>query len=88
MERALVLLNLLLYLSVCEKRSGIVEFCVIFFHILKNLVEIIQLLFVHVCCIFVLLFLLLYLSSYVKIASLSEKVSSAIYLVDFWSDSE
>ena len=52
MERALVLCNFVSYFSVCGPRSGIVEFRVIFFHILKVLVGIIRLLFVHVCCIF------------------------------------
>ena len=51
-ESALVLWNFVLYLSVCVTRSGIVEFCSIFFHILKFLVEMIQIIFLHVCCIF------------------------------------
>ena len=37
-------------------RSGIVESCVIIFHVFKVLVEIIQLLFLHVCCIFRVVF--------------------------------
>ena len=51
-ERALVLWNFVLYFFACGTRSGIVEFCVIYFHILRKLLEIIKLLFVHVCCIF------------------------------------
>ena len=100
----LVLWNILLYLSVCGTRSGIVEFLVIFICMWNALwycrilcyifpcIEIfgweIKLLFVHVCCIFVLLLFLLYLSRCVKIASLSDLAYSAIYLKDFWSDSK
>ena len=51
-ERALVLWNIVLYISACGTRSGIVEFCDMFCHILKVMVVIIQLIFVHVCCIF------------------------------------
>ena len=57
---ALVLCNFVLYFSACGMRSGIVEFCVISFHMLKVLVDIIQLIFVNVCCIFRVVFFLLY----------------------------
>ena len=72
-ERTLVLWNFVLYFSACGTRSSIVEFrvtyflcgtystivefCATFFHILKVLVKIIQLLFVHVCCVFCCIFL-------------------------------
>ena len=49
--------------SACRTRSGIVGFRVIFVHILKFLVEIIQLIFVHVCCIFHVVFFRVVLKS-------------------------
>ena len=52
MERALVFWNFVLYFFVCGTCSGTVEFYVIYIHVLKVLVDIIQLISVHVCCIF------------------------------------
>ena len=62
-ECALVLWNFMLYFSACGTRSGIVEFHVIFFHILKFLVEIIQLIVVHVCFIFRVVYFVFYFSA-------------------------
>ena len=56
LEHALVLWNFVLYFSTCGMRSGIMEFHVIFSHVLKVLVDTIQLLFLHVCCIFRVVF--------------------------------
>ena len=99
MEFALVLWNMVIYFSPCGTRSGIVEFrvifsacrtrfgivefCVIFLHILKVLVERIQLLFVHVCCIFCIVFFVLYFLCCIKINSLSTTDFSDICLEDF-----
>ena len=55
---------------------------------LKVLVEIIQLIFVHLCCIFLAVFSVLYISCCIKIASISATASSDICLEDFWSDSK
>ena len=56
---------------------------------LKVMMEIIQLLFAHVCVCFLLLDVLgLYMSCWIKISSLSATASSDIYLEDFWSDSK
>ena len=71
-ERVLVLWKFVLYLAACGTRSVTMEFCVIlfcvqkalchceifviFFRIFKFLVGVIQLIFVHVCCIFVFYF--------------------------------
>ena len=48
--------NIVLYYSTCGMRSSIVEFHIIIFRVLKVLVEIFQLLFVHMCCIFCVVF--------------------------------
>ena len=78
----------MLYFSACGTRSIIVKFCVIFFHILKVLVEIIQLFFVHVCCTFRVVFFCVVFFCCIKITSLSATFSSDICLEYFWLDSE
>ena len=55
---------------------------------LKVLVNIIKLLYVHVCCIYVLYFYMFNLQCYIKSISLSDADSSVICLSAFWSDSK
>ena len=50
--------------------------------------EIIQLLFVHLCCIFYVVFSVLYLFCCIKITSLSETAPSSIFWEYFGSDSK